>query len=150
MLRTPVHARSVLSSHSESGANTAIFRSSHGVLLNTCLEQPGQLVQVGSYPQLGKWTAVTPGAFTDWKGGSTSLEAWSLVSARCESCRLSEGQPNAPRGFWAEVVCELFFRFCAFKRCSVADSCPTEDMPGHDKSKVWVIAPVVWHTHFGA
>ena len=80
------------------GANTAIFSVVNGVLLKPLpYEKPGQLVQVWEAPQPGKWNAVTPGAFTDWKEGSISLEALSLVSAAVMNLA-GEGQPERLSG----------------------------------------------------
>src|SRR5213080_3589307 len=76
------------------GANTAIFSVVNAVLLRPLpYPQPGQLVQVWEAPQPGKWNAVTPGAFADWKEGSTSLEALSLVTAAAMNLA-GEGQPE--------------------------------------------------------
>jgi hypothetical protein len=99
-------------------ANTAIFSVVNGVLLKPLpYEKPGQLVQVWEAPQPGKWNAVTPGAFTDWKEGSTSLEALSLVTAAVMNLA-GEGQPERLSGL---MVSASYLQCCAFNRCSVAD-----------------------------
>src|SRR4030095_16009633 len=81
------------------GANTAIFSVVNGVLLKPLpYDQPGQLVQLWEARQPGRPNgAVSPGAFTDWKEGNTTLEALSLVDG-AEMNLTGEGQPESVRG----------------------------------------------------
>jgi hypothetical protein len=128
------------------GANTAIFSVVNGVLLKPLpYEKPGQLVQVWEAPQLGKWTAVTPGAFTDWKEGSTSLEAWSLVSATVMNLA-GEGQPERLSGL---MVSASYLQILRLQPVLGRGFLPDEDKPGHD-NKIVVIAHGLWQRHFDA
>jgi len=128
------------------GTNTAIFSVLNGVLLKPLpYEKPGQLVQVWEAPQPGKWSAVTPGAFADWKEGSTSLEALSLVTATAMNLA-GEGQPERLSGL---MVSAGYLKVLRLQPVLGRGFLPDDDKPGGD-NKVVVIAHGLWQQHFGA
>ena len=128
------------------GANTAIFSVVNGVLLKPLpYEKPGQLVQVWEAPQPGKWDAISPGAFTDWKEGGTSLEALSLVNGAVMNLA-GEGHPERLSGL---MVSASYLQVLRLQPVLGRGFLPDEDKPGHD-NKVVVIAHGLWQRYFGA
>jgi putative ABC transport system permease protein len=127
------------------GANTAIFSVVNGVLLKPLpYEQPEQLVNLWEAAPWGPST-VSPGAFTDWRDGSSSLEALSLV--RGASMNLAgEGEPERLNGL---TVCASYLRILRLQPMLGRGFLPGEDKPGGD-NKVVVIAYGLWQRRFGA
>ncbi|HEY6399958.1 MAG TPA: ABC transporter permease, partial [Blastocatellia bacterium] len=127
------------------GANTAIFSVVNGVLLKPlAYEQPEQLVNLWEAAPWGQ-SIVSPGAFTDWRDGSTSLEALSVV--RGASMNLSgDGEPERLRGL---TVCASYLQILRLQPILGRGFLPGEDKPGGD-NKVVVIAHDLWQRRFGA
>ncbi len=127
------------------GANTAIFSVVNGVLLKPLpYEQPGQLVNLWEAPPGGQ-SIVSPGAFTDWRDGNTSLEALSIVRGR--DMNLSgEGEPERLNGL---EVCASYLQILRLQPVLGRGFVPDEDKPGGD-NKVVVISHGLWQRRFGA
>ncbi len=131
------------------GANTAIFSVVNGVLLKPLTyEQPEQLVNLWEAAPWGQST-VSPGAFTDWRDGSASLEALSV--ARDKSMNLvgnlaDEGQPERLIGL---EVSASYLQILRLQPMLGRGFLPGEDKPGGD-NKVVVIAHGLWQRRFGA
>ena len=126
------------------GANTAIFSVINGVLLKPLpYDQPGQLVNLWEAAPWGQST-VSPGAFTDWRDGNTSLEALSVV--RGADMNLSgEGEPERLSGL---SVCASYLQILRLQPVFGRGFQPDEDKLGHD-NKVVVIAHGLWQRRFG-
>jgi len=129
------------------GANTAIFSVVNGVLLKPLpYDQPGQLVQLWEARQPGRSNgSVSPGAFTDWKEGNTTLEALSLING-AEMNLAGEGQPETIRGL---MVSASYLQILRLQPALGRGFSPDEDRPGSD-NKVVVIAHELWQRRFGA
>jgi predicted permease len=127
------------------GANTAIFSVVNGVLLKPLpYEQPGQLVNLWEAAPWGQST-VSPGAFTDWRDGSTSLEALSVVRGASMNL-VGEGEPESLIGL---EVCASYLRILRLQPMLGRGFLPGEDKPGGD-NRVVVIAHGLWQRRFGA
>jgi predicted permease len=129
------------------GANTAIFSVVNAVLLKPLpYAQPGQLVQVWEARQPGKPNgSVSPGAFTDWKEGNTTLEALSLVD-ETEMNLTGEGQPESVRGL---MVSASYLQILRLQPALGRGFLHNEEGQGRD-NKVVVIAHALWQRRFGA
>jgi predicted permease len=129
------------------GANTAIFSVINGVLLEPLpYDQPGQLVQLWEAPRPGRPNgAVSPGAFTDWKEGNTTLEVLSLING-AEMNLAGEGQPETIRGL---MVSASYLQILRLQPALGRGFSSDEDRPGSD-NKVVVIAHELWQRRFGA
>ncbi|HEX5085971.1 MAG TPA: ABC transporter permease [Blastocatellia bacterium] len=127
------------------GANTAIFSVVNSVLLKPLpYAQPEQLVNLWEAAPWGM-SPVSPGAFTDWRDGSSSLEALSVV--RDKSMNLAgEGQPERLIGL---EVSESYLRILRLPPMLGRGFLPGEDKPGGD-NKVAVISHELWRRRFGA
>ncbi|HEU0179205.1 MAG TPA: ABC transporter permease [Blastocatellia bacterium] len=127
------------------GANTAIFSVVNAVLLKPLpYEQPEQLLNLWEAAPWGQST-VSPGAFTDWRDGSTSLEALSVV--RGSSMNLGgDGESERLTGL---TVCASYLRILRLQPILGRGFLPDEDKPGGD-NKVVVIAHGLWQRRFGA
>jgi predicted permease len=127
------------------GANTAIFSVVNGVLLKPLpYEQPDQIVNLWELAPYGQST-VSPGVFTDWREGHTSLQALSVV--RGKSLNLSgEGEPERLLGL---EVSASYLQILRLQPTHGRGFLPDEDKPGHN-NKVVVISHGLWQRRFGA
>src|SRR5262245_36536085 len=127
------------------GANTAIFSVVNGVLLKPLpYDQPGQVVNLWEAAPWGL-SAVSPGAFIDWRDASESLEALSVV--RGASMNLAgEGRPERLIGL---TVSASYLRVLRIQPMLGRGFLPGEDKPDGD-NKVVVISHGLWQRRFGA
>jgi putative ABC transport system permease protein len=129
------------------GANTAIFSIVNGVLLKPLpYDQPGQLVQVWETQQSGRPNgAVSPGAFSDWREGNTTLEALSLID-EIKMNLAGEGKPETVRGL---IVSATYLQILRLQPALGRGFSPDEDRPGGN-NKVVIIGHGLWQRRFGA
>jgi putative ABC transport system permease protein len=135
------------------GANTVIFSVVNGVLLKPLpYEQPEQLVNLWEAAPWGQ-SIVSPGAFTDWRDGSASLEALSVV--RDKSMNLAGnlagnlGGEDQPERLIGLEVSASYIQILRLQPMLGRGFLPGEDKPGGD-NKVVVIAHGLWQRRFGA
>jgi putative ABC transport system permease protein len=128
------------------GANTAIFSVIHGVLLKPLpYEDPGKLVQVFEEPSKGSRTAVSGGAFQDWKEHGKLLEEISVISGA--DMNLTGGQqPERVSGL---QVSASFPRLLRARPLYGREFLPAEDQLGHD-NKVVILTHRFWKRRFAS
>jgi putative ABC transport system permease protein len=129
------------------GANTAIFSVVNGVLLKPLpYDRPGQLVQVWETQQSGRPNgAVSPGAFSDWREGNTTLEALSLIVGAVMNLA-GEGKVETVHGL---MVSATYLQILRLQPALGRGFSPDEDRPGGN-NKVVIIGHGLWQRRFGA